>query len=352
MRPMTDDARWAALTARDKGCDGLFVVAVQTTGVYCRPSCSARQPRRENVTFYDNAQAASAAGFRPCKRCAPDSVAHDAEMVARVCRYIESHLDERLTLDTLGNHVGLSPQHMQRIFKRAMGISPREYADAQRMEAVKARLSEGASVTGALYEAGYSSSSRLYERAAGHLGMTPATYRQGGAGQTIRYAAAQCALGWVLIGATAKGICAVRLGDTPEFLVSDLERSYPAATIESDTEGLGEWLAALLRHLEGQQPHLDLPLDIRATAFQQRVWAALRAIPYGETRSYTQVAQAIGQPTAARAVAQACANNPVAVVIPCHRVVREDGSLSGYRWGVERKRALLDHERMAFISSE
>ncbi len=342
--PTTDEERWEAFTSKDRRYDGSFVVAVRTTGIYCRPSCPSRPPRRENVAFYDDVQQAEQAGFRACKRCAPDTQAFEAEVVARVCRYMDEHLDDRLTLDELGTIAALSPHHLQRVFKRTLGIAPRQYAEARRLDMLKGRLKAGENVTNALYESGYSSSSRLYERADNQLGMTPAAYRKGGKDMQIHFTTASCPLGYVLVGATERGLCAVSLGDSPAELEAALHADYPAAEIERDDEGLGKWLTPLLRHLEGQEPHLELPLDIQATAFQWRVWQELRAIPYGETRSYSQIAEAIGNPKAVRAVGTACANNHVAVVIPCHRVVREDGSMGGYRWGIERKEKLLKYE--------
>jgi AraC family transcriptional regulator, regulatory protein of adaptative response / methylated-DNA-[protein]-cysteine methyltransferase len=341
--PTTDQERWEVFMTKDRRYDGAFVVAVRTTGIYCRPSCPSRTPHRENVVFYAVPQEAEDAGFRPCKRCTPDTQAFEAEVVGRICRYMDEHLDAHLTLDDLGNVAALSPHHLQRVFKRALGITPRQYVEARRLEHLKGRLKAGESVTSALYEAGYSSSSRLYER--DQLGMTPAVYRKGGKDMHIHFTTAVCSLGVVLVGATEKGICAVSLGDTPAELEATLRRDYPAADIQPDDAGLGEWVAPLLCHLEGEQPHLELPLDIQATAFQWRVWQALRAIPYGETRTYSQIAQAIGSPKAVRAVGTACASNHVAVVIPCHRVVREDGALGGYRWGVARKEKLLRREQ-------
>lgn len=338
---LNENARWAAMMANDRQYDGRFVVAVKTTKIYCRPSCTARPPRRENVTFYDSPTEAEAAGFRACKRCSPNTQAYEASVVEQLCRYIEAHLDERVTLDDLGAAVNLNPHHVQRMFKRAVGISPRQYAEARRIEALKNRLKAGDSVTDALYESGFSSSSQLYGRE--HMGMTPGTFRKGGA-VSIRYAIAACSLGYVAVGATERGVCAVRLGDTPDDLMAILQADFPAADLQQDDTGLGLWVELLLCYLAGEEPHLELPLDIRATAFQQQVWEALQEIPYGETRSYTQIAEAIGNPKAVRAVANACANNPVAMVIPCHRVVREDGSLGGYKWGVERKVALLKQE--------
>jgi AraC family transcriptional regulator of adaptative response/methylated-DNA-[protein]-cysteine methyltransferase len=343
-----DAARWQAVLNRDAQADGTFVYAVHSTGVYCRPSCPSRRPRRDRVSFFALPEAAEHAGFRACKRCHPEQAAirdPHVELVQRVCRAIAANPEGPLTLATLSADVNLSPFHLQRIFKRVMGITPKQYADAARMERFKGELRKGEAVTSALYGAGYGSSSRLYERADTQLGMTPAVYRKGGAGMQLTYAIVPCALGMILVAATERGVCAVTLGDSADALVGGLRREYPAAQIHEDATHLSEAVEAILRHLAGEQPHLDLPLDIQATAFQWRVWEALRQIPYGDTRSYGEIAQAIGQPTAARAVAQACGHNPVALAIPCHRVVREDGSLGGYRWGVERKRAILAQER-------
>ncbi len=343
--PLNDTDRWQAVLNRDARYDGAFVTAVQTTHIYCRPSCPARHPRREHVTFYQNPLEAEKAGFRPCKRCSPNTQAFEAEIVERLCAYISAHAGERLTLADMGAVVSLSPQHLQRVFKRAMGISPRQYAEARRLERLKAQLKTGSSVTTALYEVGYSSSSRLYERAPDQMGMTPAVYQQGGQGMTILYTVVDCPLGSLLVAATERGVCFVSLGDTPTDLETELRTEFPAADIYRDTVYLNGWVQTILRHLDGHQPHLELPLDVRATAFQWRVWQALRDIPYGEARSYQQIANAIGQPTAARAVGSACARNPVSLVIPCHRAVREDGGLGGYRWGLSRKAALLERER-------
>jgi AraC family transcriptional regulator of adaptative response/methylated-DNA-[protein]-cysteine methyltransferase len=347
MHPPTslDDQRWQAVVNRDAACDGQFVFAVRTTGVYCRPSCKCRQPLRQNVRFYDSPASAESDGFRACKRCAPDRLPFEAEIGARVCAFIDSHLDERLTLDRLGQAVGLSPAHLQRVFKQVTGVSPRQYVEARRVGQLKANLRDGQPVAAALYDAGFSSSSRVYEEAADTLGMTPATYRKGGAGMLIRYTISECPLGYLLVGATERGLCAVSLGESPAAVEAWLQTDYPQAQLKRGDAALAGAVAQLVRHLAGELPHLDLPLDVQATAFQLRVWAALRQIPYGETRSYAQVAESLGEPTAARAVARACASNRVALVIPCHRVVRGDGDLSGYRWGVERKAHLLATER-------
>ena len=351
---MTDDDRWSAFMDRDAAFDGAFVAAVTSTGIYCRPSCPARRPKPENVRFYDLPERAEREGFRPCLRCRPrDASGPDPriEAVRRVCRFIEDHDDGPPTLAAMGAAVNLSPHHLQRRFKRLVGVTPRQYYDALRIDRLKAGLRHGEPVTGALYQAGYGSSSRLYEKAPGQLGMTPATYRKGGAGAEISYAIGDSALGRLLVGATARGIAAIYFGDDDAGLERTLAAEFPAARRDRDDAGLGAWMAPLLAHLEGRQPDLELPLDVRATAFQRQVWEALRAIPTGETRSYGEVAKQIRRPNAARALARACAANQAAVVIPCHRVVRGDGSIGGYRWGVERKKRLLETERKAASSN-
>jgi AraC family transcriptional regulator of adaptative response/methylated-DNA-[protein]-cysteine methyltransferase len=344
-----EDGRWQAVLARDAAADGAFVYAVRSTGVYCRPSCPAARPRRGQVVFFRVPELAEQRGYRPCRRCRPRDAGDGDPQVARVrdvCRHIQTNLEGPLTLDALGARAGLSPAHLQRVFKRVTGITPRQFADACRLGRLKTRLRERRTVTMAMVEAGYGSSSRLYERASAQLGMTPATYRRGGPAVAIRYAVAPCALGQVLLAGTQRGVCAVYLGDDPAALERALRAEYPAADIAPAADGgLRPWLKELLEHLAGQRPHLELPLDVQATAFQWRVWEELRRIPYGGTRTYAEVAAAIGRPTAARAVARACATNPVSVVIPCHRVVRGGGGLGGYRWGLGRKAALLAKEK-------
>jgi AraC family transcriptional regulator of adaptative response/methylated-DNA-[protein]-cysteine methyltransferase len=358
--PKTRDARWRAVQIRDKGADGAFVYAVHSTGIYCRPSCPSRRPRRELVDFFAFPAAAEQKGFRACKRCKPQFVRlQDArtDAVARICREIDERVqsgegpadgerrsDFRLTLSELSATNGMSAHQLDRAFRRVMGISPRQYADAQRMKLLKTRLKKGDDVTTALYDAGFGSSSRLYERAPGHLGMTPAAYRRGGAGMEIHYTIVSSPLGRLLVGATERGISALYLGQADAPLMAALRKEYPRAEIRQDRHGMQDWVGRILEHLRGHEPNLDLPTDVQATAFQRRVWEELRKIPYGTTKTYGQVARAIGKPTAIRAVARACATNPVSVVVPCHRVVREDGNLAGYRWGLERKRELLEHE--------
>jgi AraC family transcriptional regulator, regulatory protein of adaptative response / methylated-DNA-[protein]-cysteine methyltransferase len=343
-----DEARWRAVLARDRKADGSFVFAVRSTGVYCRPSCPARRPRRDRVQFFRGPREAAHAGYRPCRRCRPDGLARRDEaaaLVQRACRHIETHLDEQLNLRTLAASVGQRPDGLRRAFTEVLGISPKRYADACRLNLVKAHLRAQAAVTNALYDAGYGSSSRLYGRAAHRLGMTPAVYRRGGAGMTVRYTTVASPLGRMLVAETDRGVCAVSLGDSDAAQVAALHAEYPAARLIPDDRAVASAARNILAYLDGTQTRIDLPLDIRATAFQGRVWDALRAIPYGATRSYSDVARAIGRPSAVRAVAQACASNPVPLIIPCHRVVRNNGALGGYALGVERKRALLARER-------
>jgi AraC family transcriptional regulator of adaptative response/methylated-DNA-[protein]-cysteine methyltransferase len=342
---MGRDSRWPAVLRRDASRDGSFVFAVTTTGIYCRPSCPARRPRPENVRFFGLPGEAEAAGFRACRRCRPRATQDPkSAWIARVCRLIEARAGERIRLADLGAAAGVSAFHLQRTFKRATGVSPRQYAESLKAKALKAHLKGGRPVAEATYEAGYGSSSRVYEKADRQLGMTPGTYGRGGKGMRLVYGLAQSSLGRVLVAATERGISAVYLGDDDRALEKALHEEYPAAAMRRRETALGPWLASALKIVEGKKTSADLPLDILATAFQWRVWQALREIPSGETRSYREVAAAIGEPTAARAVARACSTNRVSVLIPCHRVVASDGSTSGYRWGVERKRALLARE--------
>jgi AraC family transcriptional regulator of adaptative response/methylated-DNA-[protein]-cysteine methyltransferase len=342
----THDLRWQAVLARDASQDGKFVFAVSSTGVYCRPSCAARRPRRANVTFFAQPDQAEKAGYRACLRCRPRAIGgHGAtETVKAICRYIEQHLDEPLTLARLGSEFHQSPFHLQRTFKSVLGITPRAYADSCRMNQLKGNLRAGHSVTRSMYDAGYSSSSRLYERTASQLGMTPDKYRRGAIAALIRYTFADSPLGRMLIAATDKGICAIQFADSDDELEQGLRHEFPFAIRRRDDEAMRKWKEDLLRQMRGQHLNAALPLDIQATAFQRRVWTHLQSIPFGATRSYAAVAKAIGQPTATRAVARACATNPVAVVIPCHRVVSKSGDAGGYRWGMERKKALLELE--------
>ena len=344
---------WQAVQTRDASCDGLFYYGVRTTGVYCRPSCASRQPKPENVAFFALPEAARQAGFRACLRCRPDQTAirdPQTELVQSVCRLIDQQLEDQSNFAALSQQMKLSQYHLQRLFKKLMGITPRQYAEARRADLFKTSIKAGQNVTEAMYDAGYGSSSRLYEKSGAQLGMTPATYRKGGKGMKINYTIAECPLGplgLLLVAATDKGICAVTLGDQSESLTENLRAEFPQADIALDNQHLQSQVKTLLAHLAGQEPHPALPLDVQGTAFQKRVWEELRNIPYGQTASYSEVARRIGQPTATRAVARACATNPAALITPCHRVVRESGEMGGYRWGIERKRQLLEKEREA-----
>ncbi|MES2742650.1 MAG: bifunctional DNA-binding transcriptional regulator/O6-methylguanine-DNA methyltransferase Ada [Pseudomonadota bacterium] len=347
---LSDAQRWLAVQQRDGGADGVFYYAVRSTGVYCRPSCGARQARREQVRFYPDPAAAEAAGFRPCLRCKPTEpplAERHAALVARVCRLIEQ-ADHAPDLDSLAAAAGVSRFYLHRLFKAHTGITPKAYAAAGRARRVREGLAASAapaSVTDALYAAGFQSSTGFYAQAPGVLGMTPGAYRAGGDGVLIHFAIGQCGLGAILVAASAQGICAILLGDDPLALARDVQDRFPRARLVGADPAFEHTVACVVALVEQPWRGLDLPLDVRGTAFQQRVWQALRAIPSGRTVSYAQLAELVGAPQGARAVAGACAANPLAVAIPCHRVVRQDGALSGYRWGVERKRALLDCER-------
>lgn len=363
MKPTTDPLpnpvearRWQAVNDRDSSLDGAFVFAVSSTGIFCRPSCPSKRPRRENVSFFERALEAEKAGFRACLRCRPKAIDGNpqAALVRSVCRYIEQNIEDRLTLGGLAKEFRRSPFHLQRTFKAVLGISPKAYMDAVRLRQVKHNLQSGHSVTTSLYAAGYGSSSRLYERTSTQLGMTPEKYRRGAVAAVVRFTVVDSPLGRMLIAATDKGICAIQFAETEEELQQGLMREFPFATRRRDDEGMSEWQEKLERLMEGTdqggrnpEAHPSLPLDIRATAFQRRVWEALQRIPRGETRSYSAIAKNIGMPTATRAVARACATNPIALAIPCHRVVRENGDLGGYRWGIQRKERLLAMERTA-----
>ncbi|HVI72386.1 MAG TPA: bifunctional DNA-binding transcriptional regulator/O6-methylguanine-DNA methyltransferase Ada [Pyrinomonadaceae bacterium] len=343
-----DEQLWQAVVSKDARFDGQFVFAVSSTGVYCRPSCPSRRAHRERVRFFDLPEAAEQAGFRACLRCQPQRARvldPQMELVQRVCSVLNSSDSETVKLAELASHAGVSVFHLQRTFKRVMGISPRQYLAARRFGNFKALVRKGDSVTTALYESGFNSSSRLYEYASEELGMTPATYSRGGRGMNINYTITDSSMGRLLVAMTERGVCAVRMGDADAELEKDLREEFPQAQIKRDDSALREQVQKILNHLDNNEPRLDLPLDIRATAFQRQVWEKLRAIPYGETVSYGDVARALGKPGAVRAVGRACATNPVALVIPCHRVVREDQSLGGYRWGLERKKKLLQKER-------
>jgi AraC family transcriptional regulator, regulatory protein of adaptative response / methylated-DNA-[protein]-cysteine methyltransferase len=344
--PARDEERWQAVKRRDPAFDGTFLFAVRTTGVYCRPSCASRPAKRENVSFFSTAAQAEKAGYRACKRCRPDQLgAPDPQMqaVKRACERIET-AEEAPKLAELAASAGLSPYHFHRVFKALTGVTPKAYAAETRARRAADKLRTAETVTEAIYDAGFNSSSRFYENTAARLGMTPGAVRRGGAGAVIRFAVGEASLGAVLVAATDKGVCAITLGDDPEALVRDLQDRFPRAEFKGGDAEFERTIAEVVGLVEAPAQRLDLPLDIRGTAFQQKVWAALQTIPPGKTATYKEIARAIGQPTAVRAVAQACGANPLAVAIPCHRVVRSDGDLSGYRWGVERKRELIARE--------
>ncbi len=340
------DPRWAAVLARDPAADGSFVYAVKTTGVYCQPSSPSRRPKPENVEFFETAQAARAAGYRPSRRAAADRTAvaaHHAALVGAACKHIET-AQAMPTLHELAEQARMSPYHFHRVFKSATGLTPKAYADAHRASRMRARLGRNDSITDAIYDAGFNSNSRFYEASSRMLGMRPKDYRAGGANADIRFAIGECSLGSILVAQSERGVCAILMGDDPGQLAHDLQDRFPNANLIGGDAGFEQLVAKVVGFIEAPALGLDLPLSVQGTAFQERVWQALREIPVGATASYTEIAQRIGMPTAARAVAQACGANHLAVAIPCHRVVRSDGGLSGYRWGVERKRALLERE--------
>lgn len=350
---------WRAVAGRNHAYDGAFVYAVRSTGIFCRPSCPSRRPARRHVTFFNSPETAAQRGFRPCLRCRPcatngsDARDRATQWTIEACRHIEKHAEEPVRLAALASQLGASRFQLLRAFKKVAGVSPREYADAIRMNVFKRGLRVGRPVTRALYEAGFGSSSRLYERAPKQLGMTPSNYRKGGAGMAIDYAIVRCRLDsgnsdeswWMLVGATTRGVCVVRLGSSEEELKRGLAEEFPQAALNGGNARLARWASAIMRHIERGRPLPEIPLDVKATAFQHRVWQELSRIPYGETRSYQQIARSIGKPRAVRAVGSACAANPVALIVPCHRAVRSDGKLGGYRWGLDRKEILLRRER-------
>ncbi len=341
--------RWAAVVTRNPEADGKFFYSVRTTGVYCRPSCAARAARPENVEFHATAADAERAGFRPCKRCKPDQLSPaepHAVKIAELCRLIEN-AEQAPTLEQLANHAGLSTFHFHRVFKAVTGVTPKQYAAAHRAKRVKAELDRSNTVTEAIYGAGYNSNGRFYEQSNEVLGMTPTNYRAGGANTEIRFAIGECSLGSILVAASERGVCAILIGDDPDELARDLQDRFPRAHLIGGDAEFEKLVAKVVGFVEAPALGLDLPLDVRGTAFQQRVWQALREIPAGKTASYTQIANRIGAPKAVRAVGAAIGANPLAVAIPCHRVIRNDGSLCGYRWGVERKRALIEREAIA-----
>jgi AraC family transcriptional regulator of adaptative response/methylated-DNA-[protein]-cysteine methyltransferase len=343
----SDEDRWQAVVRRDRGADGRFFYSVKTTGVYCRPSCASRLARRENVEFHSTPADAERAGFRACKRCNPDELSAGgghARAVAKACRLIEAAAVAP-DLDALAAAVDMSPSHFHRVFKSQTGLTPKAYATARRSRRVREELSRRDTVTSAIYKAGFNSSGRFYASSAKVLGMKPTAFRAGGAGATIRFAVGECSLGSILVAATQHGVCAIKLGDEPAALVRDLKDQFPRAQLTGGDRDFEQWVARVIAFVERPAIGLDLPLDVRGTAFQERVWQKLCEIPCGKTRSYSQIAEDLGTPNATRAVGQACAANPVAVAIPCHRAVRTDGSLSGYRWGLQRKAKLLEAER-------
>lgn len=340
-----DTARWDALSRRDTDADGAFFYAVRTTGVFCRPSCASRPPRPENVEFFDTPADAESAGYRACKRCQPTSIPRDLAIVERACKVLDADPQARVTLAELSEAVHVSPFHLQRIFSRLVGISPRQYQSARRADALRGALQRGDDVTRATHDAGFGSSSRMYDAASAELGMAPSAYRRKGAGSVVHFSIAKTSLGNVLVAATDKGICKIAFGDDPAALEAEFATELSGAERIEDAVRMAPFIEQVDAFLRGSRERFDLPLDISATDFQQRVWDALRQIPYGETRSYSEIAAAVGSPRAVRAVASACGANPVALAIPCHRVVHKGGAVSGYRWGVARKVALLSTER-------
>lgn len=345
-RFLSDEERWQAVAARNPDADGRFLYSVATTGVYCRPVCAARLALRKNVRFYDTCQDAERAGFRPCKRCQPNGKSRaerDAAIVAEACRMI-AQTDESLSLDDLAEAVGLSRHHFHRMFKTQTGVTPKAFASAHRHHRVKQELAQQATITEAIYGAGFATNSRFYESATAVLGMSPKVFKAGGKGASIRFATGKCSLGLVLVAASDKGVCCIMLGDDSDALARELQHRFPNAELIGGDQPFEELIVTVIEFVENPSQGLNLPLDIRGTAFQQQVWQALQQIPAGSTASYTQIAERIGRPKSTRAVAQACAANPIAVAIPCHRVIKTDGSLSGYHWGVERKSELLKRE--------
>jgi len=348
-----DEARWRAVETRDLKADGAFLYAVITTGIFCRPICPSRRPNRKNVRFFDSATAAQLAGFRPCKKCSPLDAQGNTPPAAvlKACQIMEQ-ADEPPTLDQLADAVGLSAHYFHRLFKRTVGITPKAYASSRRAERFRNELGQDQSITSAMYRAGYGASSRCYEDNSNNLGMTPTAFKNGGSGQTIRYSLTSCHLGWVAVAATSRGLCMIELGDEREQLQREVLKRFPKAVLEGEDISFSNWVAQVVTLIAAPQSSCDLPFDVQGTVFQRKVWEALKSIPVGATATYTEIAEAIGQPQASRAVARACATNPLAVAIPCHRVVRKDGSLSGYRWGLERKRQLLEDENSACSASE
>ncbi len=346
-RPLTEDEKWNAVLSRNARFDGKFVFAVHSTHVYCRPSCPSKHASRHNVEFFQGSDEAEMSGFLACKRCRPrDLTSPRSELLDRICKYIESNLDKKITLESLSAHVGMSPFHLQRTFKRSLGISPRQYVEALRLGRMKDSLRNGETVNNALYNAGFSSRSRLYERPRNKLGVNPGTFRRGGEGLEIQYTIVDSPLGRLLVASTEKGICGVCMGSSDTAVVAALLGDYPQAVVHRNDSGMKKWVTAFLHYFDGQRFPPDLPIDVQATAFQWKVWREIQSIPYGATTTYSDIAQTIGQPQGARAVANACASNPVALVVPCHRVIGRDGGLRGYKWGTKRKQSLLSLEQM------
>ena len=346
---IADTEKWRAVVERDETKDSLFVFGARSTGIYCKPSCPARHPNLEQVVFFSQPEEAESSGFRACKRCHPRDMRSStrAELIQRSCRYIETNLDEKLTLENLSRQAGLSPFHFQRTFKKSLGISPRQYVEARRLERIKRSLTSGQTVTNSLYDAGFTSKSRLYEKNTPQLGVSPGIFRRGGEGLRISYTIIDSRIGRVLLAATERGACAVCMGASDDAVEAALKEDYYAADLHHDDEGMKKWAGALQSYFDGHEFPRDLPLDVQATAFQWKVWKEIQSIPYGETATYSKIAKSLGAPQATRAVARACATNPVAIVIPCHRVIGKDGSLHGYGWGVKRKKTLLSLENKA-----
>jgi len=336
---------WQATLARDTRADGAFFFGVTSTQIYCRPSCSARRPLRKNTQFFSTPRDAEREGFRPCQRCKPNQIPEAVQIVQRAAQVLERDVDGAVNIGTLARKVGVASDALRRAFRQQAGLTPKDLSEALRLKRFKKFLREGSSITDALYATGYGSASRVYERSDAHLGMTPAAYQKGGKGMNIRYTTAKSYLGEVLVAATERGVSAVYLGDAVPKLVSELRAEYPLAEIAAEKGAYSKWVEEIVSRIEGSAPRRELPLDLQATAFQRRVWKELQKIPRGTTRTYSQIAQAVGRPRAVRAVARACATNPVSIVVPCHRVVRADGNLAGYRWGLSRKEKLLERER-------
>ncbi len=343
---LTEDDKWIAALNRNGDFDGAFVFAVRSTGVYCRPSCPAKRPNRKQVIFFSDFEEAERSGFRSCRRCHPrDATSSQTELVGSICSFIDASLEKKLTLSALSAYAGISPFHLQRTFKRAVGISPRQYIEARRLEKMKSSLRNGKTVTRALYDAGFNSRSRIYGKVQNKFGVNPGTYRRGGAGMRIEYAITSCPTGRLLFGVTERGICAICLGESDYAVEAAITRDYPSAVITRNDHDLAPWIECFMKYFEGQDFHRDLPIDVQATSFQWRVWKQIQAVLRGSTTTYRNIARAIEMPDSFRAVARACATNPVSLIIPCHRVIGQDGSLRGYRWGKNRKRELLSLER-------